>query len=141
MGRCWGGPPYRGPRTGSALTAHIAALDSLEARAENEGIRGELAWARQEIESHLNPIELVPDEMADYTGTFGPRRILVEDNQLFYQREERPKMPLVLMGEDLFRVGDIDYFRLQFERDEGGRIHRLTGMYDNGRREAHARSS
>ena len=50
-------------------------------------------------------------------------------------------MPLVLMGEDLFRVGDIDYFRLQFERDEGGRIHRLTGMYDNGRREAHARSS
>ena len=39
------------------------------------------------------------------------------------------------MGEDLFRVGDLTYFRLLFERDESGAIVRLAGLYESGRRD------
>ena len=59
--------------------------------------------------------------------------LLLFSYALFYQREGRPRMPLSPMAKDLFRVADLDYFRVQFDRDAAGRIVSLSGLYDDGR--------
>ncbi len=48
-------------------------------------------------------------------------------------------MRLEPLGDDWFLVGELDYFRLRFERDDDGRVVRLVGVYDNGRTDANAR--
>ena len=73
-------------------------------------------------------------------GTYGPRRIFIEDDVLYYQRQDRPRLELKPMGEDLFRVGNLDYFRLSFERDEKGKVVRLKGLYNSGRTDVNERS-
>ena len=37
------------------------------------------------------------------------------------------------MGGDVFSVGDLDYFRLSFGRNDRGKIVKVIGLYDNGR--------
>jgi hypothetical protein len=37
-------------------------------------------------------------------------------------------------------VGELDYFRLQFERDQSGEVTGLTGQYSGGRTDRHARN-
>ncbi len=127
------------PEEDAPTIAHLAALDSLAHRVELPALREELAWARQDLEARLHPVELPGDKLQEYTGSFGPRRIFTRGDELWYQREGRPEMLLKPMGGDLFRVGDLDYFRLRFERDDSGSIHRLTGIYDDGRRDSNDR--
>ena len=67
----------------------------------------------------------------EYPGKFGPRTITLEDDQLYYQREDRPKMKMIPMKEDLFRFDDLSYFRLKFIREDG-KIVAVEGLYDNG---------
>jgi len=38
-------------------------------------------------------------------------------------------------------VGDLEYFRLSFERGDDGRVVRVVGHYDNGRTDGHEKDS
>jgi retinol-binding protein 3 len=99
-----------------------------------------VAWTLAELESQFNPVVLTEAGLREYEGTYGPRRIFMEGACLQYQREGRPKLPIAPMGPDLFRVGDLDYFRMRFDRDASGRIVSLTGIYSDGREESNARN-
>jgi hypothetical protein len=119
--------------------AHADALRKLIDAEEDEQIVASYQWGLTDLESRLNPVELSKKEMKQYVGTYGPRRIFIEDGALHYQREDRPSYRMEPMGEDLFRVGDLDYFRLTFERNESGKVVRVVGLYDNGRSDGHDR--
>jgi hypothetical protein len=107
------------------LTKMIAEADSTETF--------DLEWAYQDLASRLEPISLDRKQKTEYVGGYGPRKIYLEGDDLYYRREDRPAHLLAPMEKDLFRVGDLEYFRLKFERDESGRIRRVVGLYDNGR--------
>jgi C-terminal processing protease CtpA/Prc len=137
---------------GVGIIPHIAvpveqALDAARADAlrkiiETEGderIKSGYQWALADLESRLNPIALSKKEMKQYVGTYGPRRIFIEDGMLYYQRESRPRYEMAPMGKDLFRVGDLDYFRLTFERNKSGKVVKIIGVYDNGRTDENKR--
>jgi hypothetical protein len=119
--------------------AYADALKKLIEAEEDEQIVAGYQWAMNGLDSRLHPIELSKKQMKDYIGRYGPRRIFIEDGVLYYQRDDRPRLALEPMGEDLFRVGDLDYFRLSFERNESGKVVRIIGLYDNGRRDQHER--
>jgi hypothetical protein len=78
------------------------------------------------------------------TGTLGETpaidRVEIEGGGLTYRRGEGPRLPLTPVGGDAFLVGDLDQFRIRFERDEAGRVVRLVGLYADGREEPSARS-
>ena len=78
--------------------------------------------------------------MKKYVGTYGPRRIFIDDGNLYYQREDRDRHKLEPMGDGVFRVGELDYFRLTFEKDDSGKVVRIVGNYDNGRTDGNDRS-
>jgi hypothetical protein len=143
-GKGWEGagviPEVAVPSDQALAVAHAEALKTLIASETDEAARFGLSWAEQALEADIHPLRLSPEELGAYAGTFGPRRFFIEGGDLIYQREGRPKMRLAPMGPDLFRVVDLNYFRVRFERDAAGTVHRAVGLYDDGREEPNDRS-
>ncbi|MBU0742034.1 S41 family peptidase [bacterium] len=121
--------------------AHADALRRLIEDEADERYKARLQWALVDVDSRIDPIALTEKQMKEYAGQYGPRRIFIENGALLYQREDRPRMKLEPMGEDLFRVGDLDYFRAAFARDPRGRIVKFIGRYDDGTTDEHQRDA
>lgn len=132
-------PDIEVPADQALETAHIAALRELIDSEKDEEYRAGLEWALAGLESEQNPVTLGQKQLEQYVGEYGPRRVTLEDGDLYYQRGNRPRMKLAPMGEDLFRVGDLDYFRASFERDDDGKVVRFVGRYDDGHTDANER--
>jgi len=118
--------------------AHRHALDLLIEQTPDED-RFDLEWAKQDLMAKLEPVTLDRQGLEAFVGDYGPRHIYFEGDQLTYRRDSRPPMPITPMTTDIFRVGDLPYFRLRFERGDNGDVTGLVGMYDNGREEANPR--
>jgi hypothetical protein len=65
----------------------------------------------------------------------------MEDGVLYYQRDGRDKMRMEPMNEEFFRVGDLDYFRLSFGRNDAGEVDRIIGNYEGGRTDGNPRDA
>ncbi len=120
----------------------IAYQLALEKRLETEQmdeLKSEVAWTLEGIKAKNKPYAVANGKLKEYPGQFGPRRITLEDGTLYYQREDRPKMKMIPMKEDVFRFDEIDYFRLKFVR-ENGKVVAVEGMYDNGSTDRHEKS-
>jgi hypothetical protein len=138
---------------GTGIDPHIAVpadqaldaaqLDILEKRLDtdiDEDQKYATEWALAGLRVRLNPIEIDAQTALAYTGAFGPRKIRFENGQLMYQRDERPAYTMIPLGNHVFGLDGLDYFRLQFVADESGEFNRLLGTYDNGRRDSNDRS-
>jgi len=115
------------------------ALKKLMDSEEDEVLRGQYEWALLDVESRRDPVTLPTDALEELVGGYGPRRITMEDGVLYYQRGDGPRMRLEPMSDTIFRVGDLDYFRLSFERDDAGGIARIVGHYESGRTDSNER--
>ena len=78
-------------------------------------------------------------QLDDLPGQYGPRVVKREGDALTYQRGENPAMTMIPMGDDTFCFDEIDWFRVRFERDGQGKVTRLVGLYDSGRRDVNER--
>jgi hypothetical protein len=123
------------PSKDALVKAHVEALKTLQEKETDGDAKARLAWAQQELEAQLNPVTLSPEQLEEYVGTFGPRGFFVEEGVLYYQREGRPKYRLIPMGNDLFKLENLTYFRLQFERDDDGQVNLVVGLYDDGQQD------
>jgi hypothetical protein len=112
--------------------AYAEALDELHKNVENEIDKFRVEWVKKGLDAKLNPVILNSDTKEEYIGTYGPRKILLKDGSLYYQRENRPGYQLIPLGDDWFKVEGLDYFRLHFIRTQTGRIIELNGVYDDG---------
>jgi hypothetical protein len=121
-------------------TAHADALRKLLEKEEDDQFKQWYEWALQDLDSRLHPMEISKKEMQEYVGSYGPRRIFFDNGTLYYQREDGPRYKLEPMEKDLFRVGDLEYFRITFERSGKGKITKIIGLYDDGRTDEHERN-
>ncbi len=123
-------------------TAHLAALDSLAARAaagRDDDRARQLAWARARITVLAAPVALDAKTLRAYAGSYGPRKVVLEDGVLMYQRENGPRRRLIPAGGDLFLLDGVDNFQARFVRDARGRVTRFVGLYDDGGSDENAR--
>ena len=132
-------PDIAVPADQALAAAQADALQKLLESEEDEQFRARYAWVIKGLRSELEPYEMSTEKLAEYVGDYGPRHILSDNGQLYYQRDDRPRYPLVPMDRDLFRVGTLDYFRLTFGRDDDGRIVKIIGLYDDGRTDENPR--
>ncbi len=121
--------------------AHVDALRKLMEAETDPAVRDSYGWALQFVEARLDPITLDAEQLAVYAGGYGPRRIILEDGVLWYQREGRPRYRLAPLAQDRFAVVELDYFMLEFGRDDAGRIDRLIGHYDDGHNDGNPRDA
>jgi hypothetical protein len=135
-------PDIETPAAQALGIAQFEILKTLSAAATDEQSKFNYDWARDELDFQLNPTELQMDGAKAYVGQFGPRNITLLDGELIYQRGEGQKLTLSPMAKtDNFHVGDLDYFRIQFERDSKGNVVKLVGQYNDGRTDENARNN
>lgn len=120
--------------------AYLAALQSISEKSTDLRKKERLQWAAEAIAARVRPTQLDEAKLAEYVGTYGPRRVWLENGKLRYQREQNPASTLVPLGNDRFMIENVDYFRAQFLRDESGRVVTFLGLYDNGTSDQHART-
>jgi len=73
-------------------------------------------------------------------GTYGPRKVWIEDGKLVQQREGRSKLTLVPMSGTTFAAQGVDYVRFTFVSDEKGKGSKVVLSYDDGNRSEDART-
>ena len=112
--------------------AHIEALKKISEGVNDDNIKARYTWVIETKEALANPVTIGADLQKKYAGIYGPRTVILEDGELFYQREDRPKYKMIPMSNDTFIFADIPYFRLRFVADEEGKITEVVGLYDNG---------
>jgi len=127
------------PAEQALITAHVTALENLRGQTSNSRHYQELDWVLADLRAQLDPVELTSDQLGEYVGGYGPHRIYLDDGQLYYQRDERQPYGLAPLANDLFRVGDLDYFRLRFTRDDRGQVVKVVGLYDDGQTDENTR--
>lgn len=114
--------------------AHSLALDSISVTEKDPDVLFQLKWLKEINESKVNPTILDTKYLRTLAGLYGPRKVMLNDNSLSYQRENGPVYKLIPMGRDLFRIEEIPYFRLHFVINNDKTVG-LEGQYDDGRKD------
>jgi hypothetical protein len=128
------------PESEALATAHLDAMAKLAERATDEGQKRNLEWAIGTVKAGNNPASLTPETMQRYAGIYGPRRIIYEGGELYYEREGRPRFKMIPMTEDTFMFNDIGFFRLKVEIDDAGIPVAVIGIYEDGHTDRNERS-
>ncbi len=131
--------PHIETPSGEALDrAYASALDKIISESKDEGQKAQLQWVLEGL--NAKPVSLSSEKQKAYEGSYGPRRIWVEDGKLQYQRQGGATITLTHVGQDNFHLEGIDAFRIRFERSPDGKVTTLVGRYDNGREEPSPRN-
>ena len=93
-------------------------------------------WFLDIYQTGLHPVTLDEETKRAYVGSYGPRTITLENNTLFYQREERSRMKMIPMADDVFFFEENDSFRIRFIR-EGNRVVAVEGQNPEGETDRH----
>ncbi len=120
--------------------AYLEALKKVQETTADENKRAELGWYIAGLNARRNPVMLTETELSKYAGEYGPRKVWLENGVLLYQREDRPIYRMYVMGENLFGIEELEYFRIQFVPDENGEYNELIGLYSGGQRDGNKRT-
>ena len=112
-------------------TSHIKALEALKSNSTDEDSKYSYTWTLDTLNAKDSNIQLEPSVMESYVGSYGPRVISLNDNQLFYQRGSGTKYKLKAMSQNEFILEGLSYFRIKFDFKEN-KVKSLIGKYDNG---------
>ncbi len=130
-------PHIKVPADRALDVAYAKALDDILKTVESDSDRArQLRWAK-EIAAD-GPV-LSTEQKQSFVGKYGPREISLEGDRLIYRRGKAPKVELIAVGEDRFRLDGVEGFRVRFERGSGGEVETLVGLYGDGREEPNAR--
>ncbi|WP_154223373.1 S41 family peptidase [Marinicella rhabdoformis] len=123
--------PHIAVPAADALTeAKVQALEKLSNKYPD--MHGELyRWYLISEKAKRNPVELDQKTLESYTGTYGPRTLLLEGNDMYYQRAGGPKLLLNALESDLFELDADNSFRMRIIKEDG-KVTALQGIFDNG---------
>lgn len=119
---------------GEALeVAHLKALEKLAGKAGEGPERARLLWDIDRLKAMTNEVEIDADIMRKYAGTYGPRKLTLENGALYYRRSQGPRMKMIPMTETTFMFEELDGFKLEIELDGAGNPVAALGHYREGR--------
>jgi hypothetical protein len=109
-------------------TAYCLALKKLADKTEGDR-KAELEWILDYQEAQSQPKHLPSEELSSYVGDYGPRKVVLKGESLFYSRDGGQEFRLLPLRDDLFVLDGLDYFRILFERDDSGTVNAIRGLY------------
>jgi hypothetical protein len=134
-------PDISVPQEKALQTAHMEAVKKILERTKDEDRKRNLNWIVETMNTLSNPAKIDAGLMQKYAGKYGPRVITMENGELYYQREGRPKYKMIPMSVDTFVFDEVKYFRLKFVSDSTGRVTEVVGLYDDGHTDSSPRTS
>jgi len=142
-GKNWEGtgvePDEKVPAADAYNVAYREALQKIESSAKDQQEKAEASWAGAALDAQMHPVSLSGDALGKFAGTYGTRRVITEDGQLYLQMEDHPRRKLIPLTADTFAVEGAEAPRLIFSGDTAGKAARLTEAYPNGRKDYLAR--
>ena len=112
--------------------ARLMALEKMLTTKTDPAIKQSLNDQITILKALLDPMVIDAATMQTYTGTYEDRVISFDSGSLYYQRDGRPKYPMIPLSTDVFGFRELDFFKLRFDRDSNGKITGLTGIYNDG---------
>jgi hypothetical protein len=119
--------------------AHINALETLRAKAEEEEERARLDWALVRVLAGRHPVSLDEQDLERFTGTYGPGRVWVDGGQLRHEQTGKLFL-LVPLTQSVFEAEADGSLRFEFAAGAGGRIEKLVFTTLDGTREEYPRA-
>lgn len=111
--------------------AYSKALELLIEKSEDEEMKALYQWPLAEIKVKNNPVKLEVSSLKKFAGTYGPRKVTLENGVLFYQRDQGIKYELYPFSDHEFMLKGLETFRIRF-LSENNKVVALQGLYDNG---------
>ncbi len=116
---------------GAFDVAYLMALEGLLESEEDAERAYEVDWTLRELVARIRPPRLGPEELEVYAGRYeADREVWVDENRLWFEHPERGKTQLLPAGDDLFLLEAFFYWRIQFLRDEAGRVESFRDLWD-----------
>jgi hypothetical protein len=112
--------------------ARAEALEMLVAKAESDQEKGMFQWDLDMLKAQLEPAEVPKSTLQKYAGNYGPRKVRMENGELYYSRDGNPERKLIALSEDTFLIEGVDYFKMKFEKNNSGEVMGILGMYKQG---------
>lgn len=114
--------------------AHMELLKGLKEKGKSSPA---IDWVLAGMEAKQKSVKVPLVVLKSYAGDFTNRKIVLKDNQLYYQRpglskQLRKMTPLAI---DVFAVDGAPNFRIKFKKSDNGKVDALEGMYSSGRRD------
>ncbi len=117
-----------------ALTeAHTLALKGLLDKAEDPDRKRAVEWDLMLLQAETDPFFLDQSEFARFAGKYGIRQVRIKDNNLVYQRESGPSLPLQALSPLTFKFRDMDDYKFEFDESPDGLITAFTATMRAGR--------
>ncbi len=132
-------PDVKVPAPQALDAAQAMALEKLHSAEADARFKDFYLWHLEAQQAKVHPVTLSEADLQPFAGTYGPRRVTLEDGVLYYQREGRPKGRLLPLTSDTFALENAPMFRIRFLR-EGGRVTALEGRYEDGRKDLSPRT-
>ena len=111
--------------------AYSKALELLMEKSDDEEMKALYQWPLAEIKVKNNPVKLEVSSLRKFAGTYGPRKVTLENGVLFYQRDQGTKYELYPFSDHEFMLKGLETFRIRF-LSENNKVVALQGLYDNG---------
>ncbi len=134
-------PDVNVPSEKALEQAEILALQKISSGKKDGKDKNHYQWMIDGLQGLMDAPVVSENTLKSYEGSYEDRIISFDDGCLFYQRKGRPKYKMTPISQDTFAFKDIDYFRVKFNTDSGGKVTSLTGMYDDGHTDESARTN
>lgn len=112
--------------------AHLLALEKLRDKTQDEDLRKYYEWNLTILHARLHPVSVPAELLQSYAGQFGERALMVENGQLMYQRNGRPKYILTPLSETRFMFADTPSIHVEIEKT-AGKVTAIQVLYEDGR--------
>lgn len=100
-------------------TALVMAIKKLADKEEDPEFKSFYKWHYEAYHAKFNPVSIKKKVLRSYVGKYGPRKITLEGDSLYYQRGDRAKLKMIPLTEDYFKFREFDFFRLKFLVKDG----------------------
>jgi len=108
---------------------------------DNNRIKNKINWIKPLAEKRPSSVTISDEYLKKVSGHYGERQLFIEDGLLMYRRGEGQESQLSPLFDQFFKVGNLDFFRLEIVLDENGEPLKLVGHYEGGYKDESERSS
>lgn len=114
-------PHIAAPADSALDIAHLHALRRLLEASSEERVQKELQAALSSKEAQMSSVKVPVETLKSYEGQYGIRRVLLNGESLYFQREQGPKFRLLPVSDVTFIIDEVGG-RVTFTRDAAGAV-------------------
>ncbi|MBV9962044.1 MAG: S41 family peptidase [Parafilimonas sp.] len=123
-------PDITVPAPDALITAQITAIERLESESSDTN-NVLFKWALTTLKAKQHPVKIDENILKTYAGKYGHRLISYNNGDLYYQRDDAPKIKMIPLEKNLFELEGIEDFRLNFVIKEN-KVVAVIGLYKDG---------